>query len=308
MSGRRRQPTYRGRFAPSPTGALHFGSLIAATGSYLQARSRQGEWCLRIDDIDPPREAPGARDTILKTLAGFGFEWDGPVTYQSQHADIYAEALITLQDKGLVYPCACSRKVIAQAQAANTQNPVYPGTCRRGLGPGQSARMLRINTEGVVMEFQDLLQGKHRYVLETTQGDFVVRRADGLFAYQLATGIDDAMQGMTEVIRGSDLLDTTPCQMFIQQALDLKSPTYGHLPVALNSNGQKLSKQTHARPLDIRQAVVQLWQALDFLGQKPAKDLRESSLKTLWEWAFANWHTNNITRQTTIEFSDIAQH
>lgn len=300
MTDSEKKLAYRGRFAPSPTGPLHFGSLIAATGSYLQAKTRQGEWLIRLDDIDPPREVAGASDTILKTLECFGFEWDGSVTYQSQRHEIYREALDSLQDKGKVYPCACSRKIIAQAQSHASNKNIYPGTCRAGLTSGQSARMLRINTQGAKIHFDDSLQGRCKYDLETAVGDFIVLRADGLFAYQLATSVDDAEQGITEVVRGYDLLDSTPCQIHIQQSLGLVSPEYGHLPIVLNELGQKLSKQHHAPALDNNQAPGLLWQALSFLGQKPPAELSHEPLNTLWQWAFTHWQTDEIKFRQTI--------
>lgn len=295
----RSQPC-RGRFAPSPTGPLHFGSLVAAAGSYLQAKTRQGEWLVRIDDIDPPRELPGASDGILRTLERFGFEWDGPVSYQSRRTVIYQAALDALQVKGAVYPCACSRRTIAALQADPSAKPVYPGTCRTGLGAGKSPRLLRINTRGAVIRFEDRLQGACHYDLEAEVGDFVVLRADGLFAYQLATGIDDAEQGITEVVRGCDLLGSTPQQIHVQRCLGLDSPSYCHLPVAVNSDGQKLSKQNLAPPLDAGRAPAQLWQALTFLGQNPPAELARASLHTLWQWAFAHWQTDKIDRTQAI--------
>jgi len=297
---------YRGRFAPSPTGPLHFGSLIAATGSYLQAKTRQGEWQLRIDDIDPPREIAGASDAILSTLEAFGFEWDGPVSFQSQRSNIYRDALATLQHKGVIYPCACTRKRIAEAQPPSSSH-IYPGTCRHGLNDGQQARMLRINTEGAVIEFDDLVQGHCRYDLETDIGDYVLLRADGLFAYQLATGIDDAEQGITEVVRGSDLLDSTPCQILIQQGLGLDTPEYCHLPVVLSDSGQKLSKQNKANSLVSSQANELLWLSLVFLGHLPPLELRAAQTVELWQWAIENWQIAKVPKQKTIPVSDIAQ-
>lgn len=297
---------YRGRFAPSPTGPLHFGSLIAATGSYLQAKSQQGEWLLRIDDIDPPREVDGASDAILQTLEHFGFEWDGPVTYQSARHDLYQAALDTLQHEGKIYPCACTRKSIAETQALSTNNNIYPGTCRKGLRQGQSERMLRMNTEGAVIQFDDRLQGHCHYPLETAVGDYVVLRADGLYSYQLATSIDDAEQGITEVVRGYDLLDSTPCQIHLQQSLGLASPEYCHLPIILNEQGQKLCKQHRAPPLDSTQAPALLWQALSLLGQQPPAELALESLHTLWQWAGTHWQMDKIPKQQTIHLTDIA--
>lgn len=287
---------YRGRFAPSPTGPLHFGSLVAAAGSYLMAKAQQGEWLLRIDDIDPPREIEGASDEILRTLEAFGFEWDGPVSYQSQHHEQYRAGLEQLQKEGHVYPCACTRKTIAEVQAERGIT-VYPGTCRKGLPASTSPRMLRINTTDAHITFEDRFHGTCQYDLEREIGDFVLLRADGLFAYQLATGIDDAEQGITEVIRGSDLLASTPCQRYIQQCLGLPSPEYGHLPIAVNAQGQKLSKQNLAPALAPKQASQLLWQALNFLGQKPPDGLKKEPINNLWIWALTHWQPDNIPQR-----------
>lgn len=284
---------YVGRFAPSPTGPLHFGSLVAALGSYLQAKSRGGLWQVRIDDIDPPRAVPGASSAILRTLECFGFEWDGPVSYQSQRQARYRAALDSLRADGLVYDCGCSRKEIAE-QLAGSERKIYPGTCRNGLAAGKSPRLLRILTDGIVIRFEDGLQGQCEYDLERTVGDFVVLRADGLFAYQLATGVDDAEQGITEVVRGRDLLDSTPCQIHIQRCLGLNSPAYCHLPIVLNEHGQKLSKQNLAPPLDELRISGQLHLALEFLGQAPPPALADEPPATVWEWAVSHWQLERV--------------
>lgn len=283
---------YRGRFAPSPTGPLHFGSLVAAIASYLQARSQQGEWWVRIEDIDPPREVAGASDDILRTLEAFGFEWDGPVTYQSRRHALYDAALDELRHMEQVYPCACSRKDIAAASPRG----IYPGTCRQGLGPGQQARAWRIRAPEQPVEFSDKIQGIQRCDLAEEVGDFVLFRADGFYAYQLATAIDDADQGMTEVIRGADLLDSTPRQRFVQQVLGLASPAYAHHPVVLADNGEKLSKQTRAAPVDPRHASPLLYAALRFLGQDVPDELKAGNLPDLWQWAQQHWQLDYIPK------------
>jgi glutamyl-Q tRNA(Asp) synthetase len=286
------EPRYRGRFAPSPTGPLHFGSLVAATASYLQARSQHGEWWIRIEDIDPPREMPGASDDILRTLEAFGFEWDGPVQYQSQRYASYAAALEQLQQLGLVYPCACSRKDIAESSPEG----IYPGTCRNGLGPQQQARAWRILTSHKPVEFVDKILGMQRADLAREAGDFVLLRADGYYAYQLATGLDDAEQGMTEVVRGADLLDSTPRQRYIQQVLNLASPAYAHHPVVTATNGEKLSKQNLAPPLNTGNPAPQLHAALRFLGQAIPDELQHGDVADLWQWARTNWNLGNIPK------------
>lgn len=283
---------YRGRFAPSPTGPLHFGSLIAAAASYLQARTNAGEWWIRIEDIDPPREVAGASDAILRSLENFGFQWDGPVIYQSQRGEYYRAALASLQAKGLVYPCACSRRELANHGG---QAEIYPGTCRKGLSKGALPRSWRLRVPQAVDTFQDAIQGPRHTLPARELGDFVLWRADGLVAYQLATAFDDAEQGMTEVVRGADLLDSTPRQRLVQQALDLPNPNYAHHPVATGRHGDKLSKQNLAPALDPRRVVDQLHAALSFLGQNPPTYLRHATRDELWVWAQANWNLRFVS-------------
>jgi len=286
---------YRGRFAPSPTGPLHFGSLVAAVGSYLQARSRGGEWCVRIEDIDPPREVAGATDLILRALEAYGFEWDGAVLYQSRRNEYYRQALQQLAADGLIYACDCSRKEAAE-RAARQELPrgVYPGTCRRRR-LSHKGRALRIITAGAEISFDDLLQGRQRQALEQEVGDFVVRRADGQYAYQLAVVVDDAAQDITEVVRGSDLLDSTARQIFLQRALGLPQPGYLHLPVAVDPHGEKLSKQTHAPPLDLAAPFPALSAAFAFLGLSLPAELHGAPPVELWPWAIAHWRPDTVT-------------
>lgn len=283
---------YRGRFAPSPTGPLHFGSLVAAVGSYLQARSRAGEWLVRMEDVDTPRTVPDADRDILETLASFGMEWDGPVLYQSRRSRRYGAALDGLSNARLAYPCGCSRRDIAGA--------VYPGFCRNGLAPGKSPRSIRVLTEGQRIAFEDRLQGPFTQDLDTGVGDFVIRRADGLFAYQLAVVVDDAEQGVTEVVRGSDLLDSTPRQILLQRLLGLPTPGYVHLPIAVDERGDKLSKQTRALPVDPRHPGPLLCQVLTFLGHQPPEELIHAPLPELWAWAIHVWRLEQVPRRHTL--------
>ena len=287
---------YRGRFAPSPTGPLHFGSLVAAAGSFLEARARGGEWLVRMEDLDPPRVAPGAADSILGTLRACGMEWDGAVVYQSARSDAYHAALHRLRGKKRVYPCACSRREIADSAVAGIEGPVYPGTCRSELPPGRAARALRADTRGAIIEFDDALQGRITYDLERSFGDFVLYRADEVYAYQLAVAVDDAEQGITDVVRGADLLASTPRQIYLQQLLGLPRPRYVHLPVAVNSAGEKLSKQTFAAPVNADNPVPALVAALSFLGQPPPRELARGTLRELWSWALANWDLARVPR------------
>lgn len=287
-------PNYRGRFAPSPTGPLHFGSLVAAVGSYLEARSRQGEWLVRIENLDPPREVAGAAREILAILEVLGMEWDGEVIYQSQRNEVYQAALAVLEQQGLLYPCACSRKEIADSSISGIDGPVYPGTCRGGLPAGRSSTALRVLTHDDPIEFRDALRGLIRQQLASATGDFVLRRADGIYAYQLAVVTDDAAQGITHVVRGVDLLDSTPRQIYLQQLLGYPTPAYMHLPVVTNAQGEKLSKQTQAVAVDISRPVAQLVEAVRFLGQTPPAELVGSSVASFWQWALENWSLQQI--------------
>ncbi|MGH8751633.1 MAG: tRNA glutamyl-Q(34) synthetase GluQRS [Burkholderiales bacterium] len=294
-------PRYRGRFAPSPTGPLHFGSLAAAVGSYLEAKAHQGEWLLRIEDLDPPREEPGAADAILRTLENCGMRWDGAIVYQSTRHDAYHAALHTLQQQGLIYPCACSRREISDSAVEGTDGPVYPGTCRNGLPADKPARAWRVRTGGRVIEFGDALQGGIRQSLEKEIGDYVLYRADQVFAYQLAVVVDDAEQGITHVVRGADLLTSTPRQIYLQQLLGLPTPAYLHLPVALDSSGKKLSKQTYSPAVAEGQVMSWLYHALRFLGQNPPPRLAKASLESFWEWAILHWDVKKIPQARALQ-------
>jgi len=298
-------PRYRGRFAPSPTGPLHFGSLVAAVGSWADARAHRGEWLVRMEDLDPPRESPGAADEILRVLAALGLEWDEPVSYQSARVQAYGAALASLHRRGAVFACACTRKEIADSAIGGPDGSlVYPGTCRDGLPPGRAARATRVRVASVTMEFEDAVQGHVRQDLARDVGDFVLVRADALFAYQLAVVVDDAAQGITDVVRGADLLDSTPRQIFLQQLLDLPTPRYLHLPVATNAHGEKLSKQTLAEPVDPSRGAGALLGALRFLGQAPPAALSGTSARGVLGWAAAHWDRGRIPRQRAVAAPD----
>jgi glutamyl-Q tRNA(Asp) synthetase len=258
---------YVGRFAPSPTGPLHFGSLVAALASYLDARSAKGKWHLRLDDLDQPRTQPGAASEILRALDLLGFEWDGPVLVQSQRLERYRAALDELARRGLAYPCSCTRKELEDSALAIDGARIYPGTCRQGLAPGKAARALRLRTHAAPIGFADAIQGWVEQRVEKEVGDFVLLRADGVIAYQLAVVVDDMDQGISHVVRGADLLDSTARQIHLQRLLGARTPHYAHLPVALNAAGEKLSKQTGARPLDLAHPQAELARARRFLGQ-----------------------------------------
>jgi glutamyl-Q tRNA(Asp) synthetase len=282
---------YRGRFAPSPTGPLHFGSLVAAVGSYLDARAHGGQWLLRIEDVDAPRTMAGAADAILRTLEGFGFEWDGEVVVQSERLDRYHAALVRLQLDGDVYPCACSRSEIARVSRVRSVDGglLYPGTCRAGLAEGRAARAWRLRVADQQLRFVDRVQGEARQNLAREVGDFVLLRADGQYAYQLAVVVDDAAQGVNAVVRGVDLLDSTARQIWLQQRLGWSTPSYAHLPVVVNSAGEKLSKQTQAPAVDTADGSAPVVRALRFLGQNPPDALRGAPLFEVWRWAIEHW-------------------
>ncbi|MFZ1829951.1 MAG: tRNA glutamyl-Q(34) synthetase GluQRS [Candidatus Competibacteraceae bacterium] len=284
----------RGRFAPSPTGPLHFGSLIAALGSFLEARRQGGEWWVRIEDVDVVRTISGASDAILRTLEGYSLFWDGPVVYQSQRTEHYQAALEQLLLAGVAYPCSCTRRDLVGNPRGRDGASVYPGHCRQGPRQPDRPCAIRLRLPEVLLTFRDAIQGECRQRLAREVGDFVIRRADQLFAYQLAVVVDDADQNVTEVLRGSDLLDSTPRQIYLQQVLALATPRYGHLPVAVDEHGDKLSKQTHAAPLDARHPSPALWQALRFLGQSPPLELTNAPPAEILAWALAHWRLEKI--------------
>lgn len=291
---------YRGRFAPSPTGPLHFGSLIAAVGSYLQAKHEQGQWLIRIDDIDSPRELKGAADDILQTLESFGFEWDEEIFYQSRRQSYYQEVVDELITKKLAYPCSCSRTSILKKTGQLKGEIVYPGFCRNGplvkLAKQEKSPeySIRLRCDNNLIRFNDPIQGEQSFNLEKSNGDFIIQRRDQLFSYNLASGIDDVEQGITEVVRGSDLLNCTPNQLYIQHVLNLSSPQYCHLPIAVNQARQKLSKQNHAEPISPQKSVELLYKTLKFLGQMPPIELINTSKEEVWKWAINHWRLDLV--------------
>ncbi|NWG86264.1 MAG: tRNA glutamyl-Q(34) synthetase GluQRS [Hydrogenophilaceae bacterium] len=277
---------YRGRFAPSPTGPLHFGSLVAALGSYLDARRHDGIWLLRMEDVDTPRVVAGAADAILHALEAYGFEWDGEVMYQSRRNEAYQAALERLQAQGLVYACHCSRKQLAETARRGIDGLVYSGLCRnRPPMPEPAALRLIVPAQRIV--FDDAWQGRVACDLHTESGDFVLKRADGIYAYQLAVVVDDAEQGISDIVRGADLLTSTPRQIALQHYLGLPTPHYLHLPVVLDAAGDKLSKQTLAAPIDPKRPLAALLMALRFLGIGPVRPV--ASLDEFWAQARELW-------------------
>lgn len=270
------------------------GSLYTALASYLDARHHQGRWLLRIDDIDTARNQPGAVDSILRCLDFFQLHWDGPIDYQQQHLDAYQAALIRLIANDHVYACDCSRK------DRLTQSAVYPQICRKKSLPIKNEVALRLKTTNQDIRFQDAIQGPFHCRLESEQGDFVIKRKDGLFAYQLAVVIDDYRQGITDVVRGADLLDSTPRQVYLQQLLGYPHPSYSHIPVIVDTEGHKLSKQTGAQAVELKEAPATLFKLLQMLKQRPTEGLQNASIAEILTWAIAHWDKSALAPTTRI--------
>jgi len=288
---------YIGRFAPSPTGPLHFGSLLTAVASYLQAHVNGGIWLLRIEDIDPPREQPGASVAILAALENYGFEWDGPASFQSSSRRVHDAAVQSLVRNNQAYRCSCSRRDLASVQRGPL-GVIYPGTCRAGCDATEFAIRVRTNDEPVF--FVDGLQGRQSQCLETESGDFVILRRDGLIAYQLAVVADDHQQNVTEVVRGIDLMDSTPRQIWLQDLMGYPTPNYLHIPVATHSGGQKLSKNTGAAGIPLKNGGTTLVAALGALGQQPPAELENATLADIWGWATHHWCIDKLQGRTQI--------
>lgn len=289
---------YIGRFAPSPSGPLHFGSLIAALASYLDARAHHGQWLLRMEDLDPSREPPQAAGQILEALEAFGLHWDGPVLYQSSRLPAYRDALQRLQQEGLIYACDCTRQQIQGLGG------VYDNRCRDRKDVPQDCA-LRVKVADRTIHFRDEIQGATQQQLLRECGDFVLLRKDGLFAYQLAVVVDDAFQNISCIVRGSDLLDSTPRQIYLQQCLGFETPQYAHFPVAVNEDNQKLSKQHFAAPLDHKTPLPALLRALMFLGQPLSEELAEGDIANVLQWAIAHWDIQAVPKLANIRLESI---
>jgi glutamyl-Q tRNA(Asp) synthetase len=294
---------YRGRFAPSPSGPLHFGSLVAAVGSYLDARTRSGTWLVRLEDLDPPRVRPGAADAILHTLERLGLHWDGTVWRQSERQDAYLEALAVLESRQLLRACPCSRSSLAALPENRADRPegndelFHPQRC---VAPGADpARARRFRVCAGEVCFHDRSLGDQRWNVASTVGDFILQRRDGLIAYQLAVVVDDAAQQVTDIVRGCDLLASTPRQILLQQALGLAQPEYMHLPLAVDGRGRKLSKSEDAPAIAGLPAAGQIVAVLEFLGQSPPAHLWRASLAEVWEWALQHWQPAGFAGRTT---------
>lgn len=297
---------YRGRFAPSPSGPLHFGSMVAAIGSYCDARANGGSWHVRIDDLDPLRVAPGAADSILRCLEAYGLQWDGRVVHQSERNAAYHAAIHRLRDAGRIFPCACSRMEVAGIAQPGVASPVYPGTCRQGVNSGRRARALRVQVENVEVGFDDLLQGRIERSMARQIGDFILYRADHVYAYHLACVVDDAEEGITHVVRGADLIDSSPRQIYLQRLLGLPTPEYLHLPIAVDRGGQKLSKQALSRAVTPGEAAAVIREVLAFLGQSAPHDLAALPPAQALQLGVENWSRERLPRAHSIMLSDQA--
>lgn len=295
------QQPYTGRFAPSPTGPLHLGSLYTALASFLQARSQQGKWLLRIDDLDTPRNAPGAVKSILTTLETYGLWWDDRVDYQSQHLPEYEHLLHQLQKDQLIYPCTCTRKSLTAIHSEPVPGDVYPGLCRNRLHPAVSSYSLRIKTDRRIVTFDDHLQGRISHNLAEQHGDFILRRRDQIIAYQFAVVVDDARQQVNHVVRGCDLLNETPKQIFLQGILGFSIPDYTHVPVIVDQNGCKLSKQTLASAVDLNEPQAILYQLLGLLKQNPPAELERALPAELLSWATEHWNPEPLKNFRAIQ-------
>ncbi|MBN1958523.1 MAG: tRNA glutamyl-Q(34) synthetase GluQRS [Desulfuromonadales bacterium] len=285
-----------GRFAPSPTGPLHFGTLLAALGSYLAAKQSDGDWLVRIEDLDQPRVVEGSAAAMVSLLEELGFEWDGRIIYQSRRYERYREILEQLLQGGHLFACSCTRReIIASAPHPGEDGYVYPGTCRNGPRNPQAARAIRLRVNDQPIVFEDMLYGEWRQNLQREVGDFVLQRADGVFAYQLAVVVDDMDSGVNQVVRGADLLSSTPRQIFLHRCLGISAPRYLHLPLALGPQGEKLSKRHEPRSLVNRQnASLMIWRALEFFAQEPPEELIGSPPKELLAWAREHFQFRRI--------------
>ncbi|MDX8129727.1 tRNA glutamyl-Q(34) synthetase GluQRS [Methylomonas sp. OY6] len=281
--------SYIGRFAPSPTGPLHLGSLYTALASYLDARQHKGLWMLRIDDLDTPRNMPGASDAILNCLQSFGLYWDSEVDYQSHHLEQYEQAIVELQMQQALYPCTCSRSLLANSPL------IYPGHCRTNPQSTDAPHALRVKTADISTRFVDDLQGEISQNLASKHGDFIVKRKDGIIAYQLACVVDDQRQKVNRVVRGYDLLGSTPKQLYLQHLLGYPTPQYMHIPLIVDQEGHKLSKQTRAQAVNPNQAGPTLFLLLTLLKQNPPPDLRLAAIDSILEWAIEHWQAERLT-------------
>ena len=286
--------TYIGRFAPSPTGPLHLGSLITAFASYIDAKAINGLWYIRIEDLDPPREPPKAADEILNQLQLLGLEWDGEVLYQSTRSTFYQEVLDLLIERGLCFACDCTRTQVKAMGA------VYDGSCRKRTLPPENEFAIRLETESIEIGFEDVIQGHFQQSIRKEVGDFIILRKDKLFAYQLAVVVDDAFQGITNIIRGFDLLDSTPRQIYQQRLLGYATPLYGHVPVIVDKRGLKLSKQNFAEPVHAYDSSELIHLTLQLLGQCPPNNNQSKEPRVQLQRAIENWDIQAVPKLANI--------
>jgi glutamyl-Q tRNA(Asp) synthetase len=284
---------YIGRFAPTPSGDLHLGSLFTAVASYLDARRHGGVWLLRLEDLDTPREVKGAAGRILDTLAAFGFEWQEPVLRQSEKIPVYRNVINELERRGLIYRCRCSRR-------DRREETRYPGTCREQHWPADVPGALRLRVEAGVIAFTDTLQGEFRQDVAGSVGDFILQRRDGIIAYALAVVVDDGAQGITHVVRGADLLDSTASQIYLQRILQLPTPAYTHVPVLMEADGAKLAKSRRSIALEPRSAARQLCAVLELFGLAAPNQLRAAGVHDVWNWAQEHWPRVRMSRQLAL--------
>jgi glutamyl-Q tRNA(Asp) synthetase len=282
-----------GRFAPSPTGDLHLGSLYAAAASYLDARAQGGRWLVRMEDVDRTREVPGAADGILRTLESFGFEWDGELVRQSEQNDRYIAALEALAARDLTFECTCSRLMLAEEER-------YPGHCRTRTPRAGVASAIRLWVNPREIHLVDRIQGAYRQDVAAAVGDLILRRRDRMFSYLLAVVVDDAAQGVTHVVRGADLFDNTPRQIYLQQELSLPTPVYAHVPVLVEGDGSKLAKSARSVRLDPQHAPAQLLRVFGLLGLDPPSEIADTALGPAWQWAKARWDLRRLARRQTL--------
>lgn len=294
-------PPYIGRFAPTPSGYLHFGSLLAALASFLDARRHGGTWLVRMEDLDLARNLPGAADHILRTLEAYGMHWDGDVVLQSERTEIYRQALESLLDSGHAFRCDCSRKMVAAAGG------IYPGTCRSRHLAASAEHAVRVRVADQGVGFIDRLQGSFSQNLSSDTGDFIVRRRDGVVAYQLAVVVDDIAQGVTDVVRGADLIDSTPRQIWLYRLLERSPPRYLHIPLIMRTDGEKLSKRLASAPIDPVQAPATLFRALVALEQQPPRELQGAPVSELLGWAIAHWQIERLPATTQLLESALPQ-
>ena len=296
-----KQTSYIGRFAPSPTGPLHFGSLVAALASFLDARFNGGLWLVRLEDLDPPREQSGASNLILDQLLSLGLEWDNDVLFQSTRLNAYQSALNKLSQKSSTYRCDCTRTSIKE------RSSIYDGYCRTKDKAPRNNFAIRIKTSNRKIHFQDEIRGNFKQDVEKEVGDFIVLRKDKLFAYHLAVVVDDEYQKISHVVRGGDLISSTPRQIYLQQLLDFKTPRYAHIPVAVNDQNVKLSKQNFSPGIEVKNASHLIFQALQFLGQKPNDSLSRASAQELLQWAVCNWDIHSVPKLANIREKSLSE-